>query len=45
MVEHADGQPGNFKLYEEYHQTLPENNGRYVFGAYRVRGRDISVVC
>ena len=44
MVEHADGQPGNFKIYEEYHDRLREAKGWYVFAPYRARGRGITVV-
>jgi hypothetical protein len=44
MLEHADGQPGNFKIYQQYHSKLRENGGYYVFAPYRVRGRGISVV-
>lgn len=44
MVTHADGQPGNFKIYDQYHDELRENSGYYVFGAYRVRGRGVQVL-
>lgn len=26
-LKHADGQPGNFKLYEQYHRQLRRNDG------------------
>lgn len=44
MHEHADGQPGNFKIYREYHEKLQENGGVYLFAAYRVRGRGVQVL-
>lgn len=44
MVEHSDGQPGNFKLYRQYHERLVEESGRYVFVVYKPRGRGITVL-
>ena len=44
MIEHADGQPGNFKIYDQYHDRLREADGYYVFGAYRRRGRGVQVL-
>ena len=44
MREHADGQPGNFKLYDQYHRQLREANGWYVFAVYRPRGRGVTVL-
>jgi hypothetical protein len=44
MHRHADGQPGNFKLYDQYHQKLREAGGYYVFAPYRVRGRGVEVL-
>lgn len=44
MHRHADGQPGNFKIYEEYHEQLREANGWYVLGTYRVRGTGVEVL-
>lgn len=41
MRRHADGQPGNFKLYSAYHQKLRRANGWYVFVVYRVRERGV----
>ncbi|MCU4973950.1 hypothetical protein OB955_14545 [Halobacteria archaeon AArc-m2/3/4] len=38
MVEHADGQPGNFKIYREYHDRLRWADGWYCF-VYRPHGR------
>jgi hypothetical protein len=35
---HSDGQPGNFKIYEEYHRKLRRHDGEYCFVVYRVRG-------
>ena len=31
MRRHADGQPSNFKIYEEYHARLREADGWYLF--------------
>jgi len=36
-VTHADGQPGNFKVYEQYHRELRRHDGNYVFAVYKVR--------
>lgn len=44
MRRHTDGQPGTFKLYEEYHRTLRRRDGYYCFVLYRVRGRGIEVL-
>jgi len=44
MHEHADGQPGTFKLYREYHEQLQREGGYYVFAAYRIRGRGVEVL-
>jgi len=44
MHEHADGQPGTFKLYREYHETLQREGGVYVFAAYRIRDRGVEVL-
>jgi len=44
MHRHADGQPGTFKLYDQYHERLREANGWYVFAPYRVRGRGVEVL-
>lgn len=38
MLEHADGQPGTFKVYEAYHRRLRANDGKYAFAVYRPRG-------
>ena len=37
-VEHADGQPGNFKIYEQYHRRLRANDGKYCFAVYKPWG-------
>ncbi|MFP8952415.1 hypothetical protein ACLI4Z_05485 [Natrialbaceae archaeon A-arb3/5] len=34
-LEHSDGQPGNFKVYEEYHRKLRRHDGYYVFVVYK----------
>ncbi|MBX0325584.1 hypothetical protein EGH21_21400 [Halomicroarcula sp. F13] len=44
MHRHSDGQPGTFKLYDQYHERLREANGWYVFGVYRVRGKGVEVL-
>jgi hypothetical protein len=44
MHEHADGQPGTFKLYRQYHEKLQSQGGYYVFASYRVRGRGVEVL-
>jgi hypothetical protein len=44
MHEHADGRPGTFKLYREYHEKLQSQGGVYVFAAYRIRGRGVEVL-
>jgi hypothetical protein len=41
---HADGQPGNFKIYREYHEKLQRENGRYGFAVYRIRGTGAQVL-
>lgn len=41
---HADGQPGNFKIYEEYHEKLVQEGGRYGFAVYRKRGRGTEIL-
>ncbi|SEV96541.1 hypothetical protein [Halobacterium jilantaiense] len=44
MHEHADGQPGTFKLYRDYHEQLQLEGGYYVFAAYRIRGRGVEAL-
>ncbi|WP_317175996.1 hypothetical protein [Halomontanus rarus] len=39
MIEHADGQPGNFKIYRQYHDHLRRVDGWYCFVVYRPHGR------
>jgi len=41
---HADGQPGNFKIYRKYHKKLQSEGGRYGFAVYRIRGRGCQVL-
>jgi len=41
---HADGQPGNFKIYREYHEKLQNAGGWYGFAVYRIRGRGCQVL-
>jgi len=41
---HADGQPGNFKIYREYHEKLQSEGGRYGFAVYRIRGKGAQVL-
>ena len=44
MHRHSDGQPGTFKLYDQYHDKLRAADGWYVFGVYRVRGKGVGVL-
>jgi len=44
MHQHSDGQPGNFKLYKEYHDRLRDTGGWYVFAVYKPRGRGVTVL-
>jgi len=44
MLEHADGQPGNFKIYEKYHRKLRRHDGHYGFAVYKPHGQGIRVV-
>lgn len=44
MYRHADGQPGNFKLYSTYHRRLRRANGWYIFVVYRVCGPGVQVL-
>ena len=39
MHEHADGQPGNWKIYRKYHEKPRRYDGWYCFVVYRPRGR------
>ncbi|RKD95500.1 hypothetical protein [Halopiger aswanensis] len=39
MLEHSNGQPGNFKIYREYHKKLRRHEGWYCFAVYRPHGR------
>jgi hypothetical protein len=41
---HSDGQPGNFKIYREYHDRLQSENGKYGFAVYRIRGKGCQVL-
>jgi len=44
MHRHADGQPGNFKLYEKYHRKLRRRDGSYAFAVYKPWGRGIRIL-
>ncbi|ACV46595.1 MULTISPECIES: hypothetical protein [Halomicrobium] len=44
MHRHSDGQPGTFKLYDQYHEQLRAANGWYIFGVYRIRGSGVEVL-
>ena len=44
MIERADGSEGRFRVFEEYHDKLVREGGRYGFLAYKPRGRGITVV-
>ncbi|WP_235920793.1 hypothetical protein [Natronorubrum halalkaliphilum] len=39
MLEHTDGQPGNFTVYSEYHEKLRRADGWYCFVVYGPHGR------
>ena len=39
MHEHSDGQPGNWKVYREYHERLRRHDGWYCFVVSRPHGR------
>ncbi len=41
---HADGQPGNFKIYKAYHDRLQRNGGWYGFAVYRRRGAGTQIL-
>ena len=41
---HADGQPGNFKIYEKYHAKLQQQGGWYGFAVYRKRGTGTQIL-
>lgn len=41
---HADGQPGNFKIYRKYHEQLQAESGRYGFAVYRIRGKGAQIL-
>ena len=44
MATRADGSAGRFRVFEEYHDRLRREGGRYVFVAYKPRGRGITVL-
>ncbi|WP_247003677.1 hypothetical protein [Halosolutus gelatinilyticus] len=44
MLRRSNGQPGNFKLYEQYHRRLRRNDGYYIFAVYRPYGRGTRVL-
>ena len=44
MHRHADGQPGNFKLYEKYHRKLRRQDGSYAFAVHKPWGRGIRIL-
>jgi len=41
---HADGNPGNFKVYRAYHEKLQEYGGKYAFAVYRKRGTGTQIL-
>jgi len=41
---HADGNPGNFKVYEKYHGKLQRAGGMYGFAVYRKRGTGTQIL-
>jgi hypothetical protein len=44
MRETADGQPGSFKIYRQYHEKLRSHGGHYVLAVYRRRGTGVQVL-
>lgn len=42
--QHADGQPGNFKVYKQYHAKLRRAGGMYGFAVYRRRGTGTQIL-
>ncbi|RQG87026.1 hypothetical protein EA462_15400 [Natrarchaeobius halalkaliphilus] len=42
--KHADGNPGNFKVYKRYHGKLRREGGWYAFAVYRRRGTGTQVL-
>ncbi|MDR5673105.1 hypothetical protein RH858_08075 [Halalkaliarchaeum sp. AArc-GB] len=42
--KHSDGNPGNFKIYEKYHEKLRQQKGWYGFAVYRIRGTGTQVL-
>jgi len=42
--KHADGQPGNFKVYKQYHSKLLRAGGMYGFAVYRRRGTGTQIL-
>lgn len=43
MVERADGTEGRFRIFEDAHDELAAEGGRYGFAAYRPWGRGIQI--
>ncbi len=41
MLNRASGQTGRFRVFKKYHKKLQDENGIYVFIAYRAVGRGI----
>jgi hypothetical protein len=39
--EYSDGREGKFRIFEDLHDRLQQEGGRYVFVVYRVRGTGI----
>lgn len=44
MHSYSDGREGKFRVFEDPHDRLQSEGGRYVFVCYRVRGRGIQVL-
>lgn len=44
MYRRADGSPGRFRIFEDYHDRLARADGWYCFGSYRVRGTGVEIV-
>jgi hypothetical protein len=43
MLNRASGKEGRFRIFEEYHKRLVDENGSYVFVSYRAVGRGIQI--
>ena len=44
MASRSSGQPGKFRVFEEYHRILERHEGWYCFVVYRPRGQGVQIV-